>query len=288
MGARMTPASSRVLVLGASGLLGAHLVDRLPLSFETVAVAGRRGSDGDKNGRVEWLPLRIDAADASTIGPALAAADAHVVVNAIGAAPTRDEAVMADVNARFPHALAAAAEKRGMRVVHISTDAVFSGARGNYSERDAADANDEYGRSKLAGELAAPHLTIRTSFYGRTPRGTGLIEWLVRQRGQTIDGFADYRFTGVAAPLLADLITAAIGASLGGVYHVGGEPVTKHELLSAVAARMDLDVRLRPVNRGAIDRTLDSTRFFAAANRVRPTIADSMQALTTCGVLSRS
>jgi dTDP-4-dehydrorhamnose reductase len=186
----------------------------------------------------------------------------------------------------LPRVLAALAEARGARVVHVSTDGVFSGARGQYVETDVPDPVDAYGRSKLAGELATPHLTLRTSFFGRNRRGAGLIEWLLRQRGR-VPGYVDYRFSGIAAAILADLIARAIEMTLAGVYHVGGDPATKYELLRAAAARLQLDVEVVPATHGAVDRTLDSRAFFDAIGGRRPALADSLEALSPCGELSR-
>lgn len=279
----------RVLVLGASGLLGSHLVERLPSSFRTVAIGGRSGRSG-MDARVEWLPLSFDAADTRSVEQVLDAARADVIVNAVGAKPPIDAQTMEKVNARFPQALAALAEARGSRVVHVSTDGVFSGARGGYRERDVPDPGDAYGRAKLAGELGAPHLTIRTSFFGRTWRNDGVIEWLVAQRGRTVEGFADYRFSGMSAARLADALAEAIGGPdvLEGLYHVGGEPITKYELLKAAAERLQIDVRVIPVERGAVDRTLDSSRFFSAIHRRPPLLADSLESLVPCGSPSRN
>jgi dTDP-4-dehydrorhamnose reductase len=278
--------STRVLLLGASGLLGGHLLRRLPQSFVTVAASGRSGAGAVAG--AQRLPSPFDAADLTAIDRLLDEAAADVVINATGAAPRSPAEVLAQVNARFPQALADAAAVRGARVIQISTDGVFSGNRGLYAEADRPDPIDDYGQSKLDGELAAPHLTIRTSFYGRSPRGSGLVEWLVSQRGGVVDGFVDYRFTGLAAATLADLVALAIDRTLSGVYHVGGEALTKFDLLCAVSRRLDLNVTVRPVSRGAVDRTLDSARFFAAIGRTRPSVADSIEALTPCGALSRS
>lgn len=266
----MTPSSPRVLILGASGLVGGHLAARFPASLQTMLP-----------------PSRVDARVPDTLHAALEATRPDVVVNAIGAKPSADAAALARVNGQFPLELAAACERLGARVVHISSDAVFSGRRGRYAEVDRPDPLDDYGRSKLAGELRAPHLTLRTSAFGRTERGTGLIEWLASQRLPVVDGFADYRFTGIAATLLADLIAAAIAGGLSGVYHVGGDPMSKFDLLTEAAAHLRLAVVVRPVMRGAVDRTLDSTRFFEAIGRRPPTLAQSIEALAQNGALSR-
>jgi len=261
------PERSRVLVLGASGLLGSHLAARLPASFETTAVRGRTD---------------FDAADPSSVERVLDAARADVIVNAVAVKPRIDAATLAAVNERFPHALAALAEAWGARLVQISSDGVFSGSRGNYAEDDRPDPVDANGRSKLAGEVGAPHLVLRTSFFGTSASGDSLIDWLVAQSGRPVDGFADYRFSGLAAPLLADLIATAIDKRLTGIYHVGGDPLTKYELLTAAAVRLNVDSTVRPVNRGAVDRTLDSSRFFTAIGRPRPTLDHSIVALERC------
>jgi len=256
----------RILLFGATGHLGGRLAERLAKSFSVVVAP------------------RIDVASERAIARLLDEAAAAVVVNAIGAAPDADLATLRHVNAEFPRRLATIAAARGTRVVHFSTDAVFSGRRGGYVEADVADPVDDYGRSKHAGELATPHLTIRTSFFGRNPRGTGLVEWLAVQRG-VVDGYEDYWFSGTSAVVLADLVVDAIAAELDGVWHVGGDPMNKYDLLVAVAQRLDLDIQIVPVRRGQVDRTLDSSRFFGAIGRRQPTLNESLQTLSACLVV---
>ena len=251
----------RVLLLGATGHLGGHLADRIANAFSIVAAP------------------RVDVGDVRALDRVLDDAAPEVIVNAIGAGPTAGRRVLDAVNAEFPRRLAALAAARGARVAHVGTDAVFSGARGNYCEADAPDPIDDYGRSKLAGELAAPHLTIRTTFFGRNHRGAGLVEWIAATRDSRIEGFTNYRFSGIASALAADFVIAAIEARLEGVYHVGGEPISKYELVRSIAALLRPDLEVVPVERGAVDRTLDSSRFFSAIGRVRPSLADSLQNL---------
>jgi dTDP-4-dehydrorhamnose reductase len=285
--------SDRVLLVGASGLLGSHLAARLPDSFATFAPLPRDDTFKTTGSRIAWLPFALDATDDATVARAIAESAATIIVNAVGVTPgspvAGDRQMQEAVNARFPHRLASHAARIGARVVHISTDAVFSGARGAYGENDTPDPVDDYGRTKLAGELGAPHLTIRTSFFGRTPKGTGLVEWAIAQQGRTIEGFVDYRFSGLATALLSDLVADALATpGLEGIYHVGGDPVSKYDLLKAIGDRLHLDVRVVPVRRGRVDRTLASDRFFSAVGRARPSVQDSLGALASCGVLSRN
>jgi dTDP-4-dehydrorhamnose reductase len=273
-----------VLLLGATGFLGGYLADRLSQTLTVCAARPRSG--GAVAGRAPvWLSSSLDAEDPRALDRMLDEARPDVVVNAIGLGGTATGARLDAINATFPRRLAAAAASRRARVVHIGTDAVFSGTRGAYRETDAPDPNDAYGRSKLAGELDAPHLTIRTSFFGRNPRGHGLIEWLAAHPGPQVEGFADYRFTGVSASLLADFIARAVTlrSTLEGVYHVGGDPMSKYDLLSAAAARLNPGVTVVPVTHGRVDRTLDASRFFEAIGRRQPTLADSLATLGPCG-----
>jgi dTDP-4-dehydrorhamnose reductase len=295
-----------VLLLGATGFLGGYLADRLSRTMTVCTPRPRSGATG--GAPATWLSRELDASDTralpSVLPRLLDEARPDVVVNAIGLgydAPR--DAPLDAVNAVFPHGLAAAAVARRARVVHISTDGVFSGAGGNYRETDTPDPNDAYSRSKVAGELGAPHLTIRSSFFGRNPRGRGMIEWLVAHPGPQVEGFVDYRLTAVSAALLAGLVADALaaGRALEGVYHVGGEATSKYDVLRAAAAQLRPDVTVVPVVHGRMDRTLDSSRFFTAIARRRPALADSLATLGpggppdgaagspgTCGALSKS
>lgn len=274
------------LLLGATGFLGRYLSDRLSREMTVCAPRPRAGLVGDvpSGAAVTWLNTSLDAADPRTLDRALDEARPDVVINAIGLGTATDAELVA-VNGEFPRRLAASAAARRARVVHISTDGVFSGARGGYRETDAPDPGDAYGRSKLTGELGAPHLTIRTSFFGRNPRGRGVIEWLAAHRGPQVEGLSDYRFTGVSAALLSDLIADALagGRWLEGLYHVGGDALSKYDLLTAAARQLHLDVTVVPVVRGRVDRTLDASRFFEAIGRGRPTLADSLATLGPAG-----
>ena len=275
-----------VLVLGASGLLGSHLIARLPHSFPTSAPPPRHGGAAQSAG-VRWLPVRVEVSDRGSVMRAIALARPDVIVNAIGITPQSaalaDPELMHAVNARFPHELARLAEACGARVVHVSSDAVFSGARGEYSETDAPDPSTLYGRSKLAGEIGAPHLTIRTSFFGRSPNGRGLVEWLLTQRNRVIEGYVDYVFSGMAAASFAELVAKAIGtADLEGVYHAGGGPLTKFDLLRALAEALDVPVTVTPARRGPVNRSLDSSRFFGRVGVPRPSLDDMLATLRSC------
>jgi dTDP-4-dehydrorhamnose reductase len=178
-------------------------------------------------------------------------------------APGEDRDAMRDVNAEFPLRLARAATERGARVIHVSTDGVFSGRHGPYDERAEPHPPDAYGESKLAGELREPpHLTVRTSIIGRSPSGAGLLDWAVARRGTVVEGFANAQWSGVTTSELVRLLGPQLlgGAAMTGLAHVVSEGVSKAELLRRVSAAFDLDLDVVDVAEPVIDRRLVSNR----------------------------
>jgi len=263
----------RVLVLGAAGMLGHKLCQRLRERFEVVgtvrgdpvAYAAYRALDGVD------LQGGVDAERVETVRQVLEAVRPDVVVNAIGTvkqrAESNDPVTGITVNALFPHQLARLCSGLGARVVHFSTDCVFAGLRGGYREDDVTDANDFYGRTKLLGELAGPGcLTLRTSMIGRELSGTqGLIEWFLSQRGGRVKGYARARFSGLTTRVLSDLVGDLIERSpdLEGLWHVSAEPISKLDLLEIVNRVYGTGVTIERDEALVVDRSLDSSRFRA-------------------------
>ena len=220
----------------------------------------------------------VRAEDPASIGRALDETGAQVAVNCIGVvkqvagADNLVETIQA--NALFPHQLAAACRERGVRLIQVSTDCVFSGREGPYTEEHDPDPADAYGRSKLLGEVDAPGaLTLRTSMIGRELETTnGLLEWFLSQAHGTVRGFTRAVFSGPTTPVLSRLIADLVEGqeALEGVWHVGAEPIAKHDLLLLIREAFDLDVEVEPDDSVAIDRSLDSTRL-RSADGMEPT-----------------
>jgi dTDP-4-dehydrorhamnose reductase len=201
-----------------------------------------------------------------------------MVVNCVGIIkqlPEAEDAELSEaVNARFPHALAELAGRQGFRLIHISTDCVFSGRKGRYTEDDAADATDTYGRSKLAGEVTGTGcLTLRTSLIGpELERQVSLLEWLRSRRGTTVRGYTRAIFSGLATPVVARelLRVAEQYPELAGRYHVGGAAISKRELLVLLNRAFDLGVTIEPADEPQLDRSLDSSRYRRATGFTAP------------------
>jgi dTDP-4-dehydrorhamnose reductase len=220
----------------------------------------------------------VDATRPDSYADAIARLRPHAIINAVGLIKQRSEGgdpvEAIQINALFPHQLGRCAAAAGARLIHLSTDCVFSGRRGGYCESDLADATDLYGRSKLLGEVTGPGaLTLRTSMIGRELSSTrGLVEWFLSRGNQEASGFTHAIFSGLTTPVLAALILEIVERHphLTGLYHVSAAPIDKHRLLHLLNAAFGANVRITPSDRLQIDRSLDGSRFREATGFVAP------------------
>jgi dTDP-4-dehydrorhamnose reductase len=261
----------RILVIGAAGMLGREVVRAAQAHGAEVVPAGRAPRPG-------WVTFDAERTPAEEL---FHGRELGLVVNC--AAALASEIDPADetsverahaLNARFPHTLAAAAERAGARVLHVSTDAVFREDAGVCFEDDERFADDVYGLTKRLGEPAAPDaLTIRGSFVGRDPlRRRGLLEWLLRQApGAEVSGYVDHAWNGVASTQFAGVCAALSDPLLferaraeGGVHHLHEDPpLSKYDLLVECARAFEAPVSVAPRESGA-----PSTRLLGSRHRV--------------------
>jgi dTDP-4-dehydrorhamnose reductase len=148
----------------------------------------------------------------------------------------------------------------------VSTDCVFSGARGGYTESDVPDASDLYGRSKLLGEVTDRDnvVTLRTSIIGwQLGEPTGLVAWFAAHRSEPLKGFTKAVFSGLTTRALTEVIRDVVmpDRALSGLWHLAAEPIDKYTLLARLAGYLGWDVSLSPIDEPVVDRSLDSTRF---------------------------
>lgn len=282
----------KVLILGANGMLG-HKLCRLLKScmdvFGTVRLESKHYE------RLNILPEtqlfgNIDITHLASLKKTLETVKPDMVVNGIGIVKQRDEAKQAvpsiQVNALFPHQLANICAERGVRVIQISTDCVFSGFRGNYSEIDVPDPVDLYGRTKLLGELNRPGcLTLRTSIIGwQLNTFSSLLSWLALQRGKRIKGYHKAIYSGFSTVVIAQLIGDILQTrpDLNGMYQVASEPITKFDLLLQLCKRLGWeDIIIEPDDQFFCDRSLISARFSTATGWRPPTWATMLDGLAS-------
>lgn len=268
----------RVVILGGSGMLGHKLWQTLAPRFETTATFRRVPPAASKIFDKSQSMEGVAADQFDTVEKALSQVRPDVVVNCVGIvkqdAAAKDPVTSITVNSLFPHRLAQACAAANARLIHISTDCVFTGRRGNYSEDNVADAEDLYGRTKALGEVDyGNNLTIRTSMIGRELQGShGLIEWFLSQQGKTVRGFKRAVFSGFTTNALAKIIGDIIAdhAQLRGTWHVAAEAINKFDLLTRVREAYGLDIRVEPDETFVCDRSLNGERFRGETGIVAP------------------
>jgi len=282
----------RVLILGADGILGPQLCHMLT---SRMAVFGTVRSDPEQFEPFHILPEKqlignVDITHLASLEKHLKLVKPDVVVNGIGIVKQRDEAKQAvpsiQVNALFPHQLAELCAERGIRVIQISTDCVFSGIRGNYSEIDVPDPVDLYGRTKLLGELNRPGcLTLRTSIIGwQLNTFSGLLSWFALQRGKKIKGYHKAIYSGFSTSVLAQLIGDILQTrqDLNGLYQVASEPISKFDLLIRLRDRLGWkDITIEDDDQFFCDRSLSGARFSVATGWRPPTWDAMLDGLST-------
>lgn len=193
----------------------------------------------------------------------------EAVINCVGIIKhlplAKDPIASLTINSLLPHRLSQLCELTGARLIHVSTDCVFSGRKGNYTEQDVSDAEDLYGRTKYLGELHQPHcVTLRTSIVGRELyTNSGLLEWFLGQEGKVISGYRQAIYSGVTTLELSKIIENVLckWQDLSGLWHVSGEFINKYQLLKMAQKAFSWNGSIIPEDSIICDRSLDSTRF---------------------------
>ena len=270
----------RILIIGGDGMLGHRLVLRLAGRYD-VAFTIRGDAVPTVLPAVECF-TNVDTRNTNRMVEVFADFRPEAVVNCSGLVKQRPsgQAIVAasEVNSIAPHRLADLCRLIGARFIQISTDCVFSGRRGLYTEQDTPDPIDVYGMTKLLGEVTAPGcLTLRTSIIGRELKHKqGLLEWFLSQNGP-VKGFRNAVFSGLTTVELARVIEKMLTehADASGLYHVSSAPINKHDLLQLLALWYEHPIPIEADESVVIDRSLDSTKFRSAFS-YRPPEWDDM------------
>lgn len=280
-----------VLVLGASGMIGSAIF-RVLSEKEDWDVFGSVRSGEVKRFFTPKIAERIvtgvDVGNHDTLVKVFALLRPDVVINCVGLTkhqPGAEEHLVAiPINALMPHRLAGLCDLVGARLIHISTDCVFSGKKGSYTEDDPADATDVYGKSKFLGEVNYPHaITLRTSTIGHELQSVhGLLEWFLSQKVQC-KGFARAIFSGLPSIVFARLIRDVVipRPDLHGLYHVAGHPIAKYDLLKLIAEAYGKQIEIVRDDLFTIDRSLNADRFQAATGYVAPDWPELIKSMHT-------
>jgi dTDP-4-dehydrorhamnose reductase len=265
-----------IIILGATGMLGHKLMQVLSKQFPVTGTL--RGNASDFGNHPVFTGTNITgyvrADDLISVQYAIEYSKPDVVINCIGIVKqlpaARDPLQSIAINGLFPHQLAQICRQKNIRLIHMSTDCVFSGNKGNYTESDPSDAEDLYGKTKYLGEVESSGcLTIRTSIIGRELETKhGLIEWFLSQEGKTVSGYKKAVFSGLTTLALSKIIAEILAdhPRVSGVYQVASEPISKYELLNLVKKTYDMKIKIDPDETIINNRSLNPEKFRKETN----------------------
>ncbi|WP_123602177.1 SDR family oxidoreductase [Micromonospora sp. Llam0] len=284
------PARQRVLIAGATGMLGHTLLRELSAD----PALDVHGTARDLADRAHHFPAPLveriaDGIDATRFDQVRRIVDElrpDVVVNCVGVIKqrpdVRDATHTVTLNALFPHLLAQTCGQFGSRLIHVSTDCVFSGRRGGYVEDDLPDPPDLYGRSKLLGEVTREGaLTLRTSIIGHELTSSrSLVDWFLSRPG-VVQGWTGAIYTGVTTVEFARLLRTVVlpRTDLTGLYHLAAEPISKYDLLRLIAEVYRWPGDIAPDDGFVCDRSMRADRLADVTGYRPPSWPDMVRSM---------
>ena len=279
----------KILVFGANGMIG-HTVVRVLSEQKRWEVFGTIRTEHPK----QFFPLSIsnrllsgvDLLNNDSLVRILDKIHPDIVINCAGLTKHKEDAddplLALPINSLIPHRLANLCRLIGARLIHISTDCVFSGMKGNYSENDFSDARDIYGKSKSLGEINHPNtITLRTSTIGHELQSKhGLLEWFLSQNKQC-KGYSRAVFSGFPTVVLAEIIRDFVipKKNLSGLFNVAANPINKYDLLQLIAKVYVKEIEIIPEDSLVIDRSLNGERFHRATGYNAPSWPELVQSM---------
>jgi len=269
----------KILIFGGSGMLGHQLLLAYQGKYDVKVTLRNKLSfyAGIKVFNKNNTFPSIDLNDKQLVEKLLLEVKPDVVINAVGIIKqdnlSKSIISSIEMNALFPHQLAEYCKAINTKMIHLSTDCIFSGKKGFYNEADYPDSEDTYGRTKLLGEVSDSHcITLRTSIIGlELYRKRSLIEWFLSQKGY-VKGFNRAIYNGFTTKEMARIIEMVMfnWPNLSGVWHVSSEPISKFYLLSKLAERIYYPNEIVVDETFQCDRSLDGSRFRQATGYIPP------------------
>ena len=271
----------RVLILGITGMLGHTLFKEMNKNTNLEVFGTTRNKNGLENyfTEDEMIKIRgnVDADNFETVIRAIASVQPTIIINCIGIIKqlpiSKDPLTAITVNAQLPHKISLVARSANARFIHISTDCVFNGKKGNYTEKDHSNAEDLYGRTKFLGEVAYPHcVTLRTSIIGHELKTNySLVDWFMIQQND-VNGFTKAMYSGFPTIEIVNIISNYVipNKNLTGLYHVSSDPISKFDLLNILKEIYKKDININPFSDFVLDRSMNSDKFKIATGYVAP------------------
>ena len=272
---------TKVLILGSTGLLGSTILKYFSIksNFECFGT-NRKSSDRKKLRYIKNIKLyKVDFNKYSNFRKVFKMIKPNLIINCIGIVKqvlnNNMNSEIIRINSFLPHYLSELAnENNKIRFIHFSTDCVFSGLKGNYSEDDITDAKDIYGVSKMLGEVNYPNsITLRTSIIGHELNTKySLLNWFLSQK-KSIKGYKNAIFSGLTAPEIARVLIKYVvpNRKLRGIYHLSSKPISKYDLLYIVKKVYKKKIKIMPDLKTKINRSLNSRLFKKVTGYKPPT-----------------
>jgi len=280
----------KVVVLGASGLIGHKLFEKLSKRYETYGTLRLKVEvyDNDFFKDYDNFIDQIDVHDFNNLIKNLNRINPDVILNCVGITKRKNEINLPlesiYVNSIFPHKLLNWAISNNKRLIHFSTDCVFNGKEGNYSELSLTNSEDNYGRTKALGEVNSKNgLTIRSSFIGRELlTNSELLEWFLSQKNESIKGFKNAMYSGVSTNFLAKTVGDIIEffPELYGLRQLSiKNPISKYDLLMIAKDKFNKSVDIIADKKFKIDASLNGDLLRKEISYGNPNWNDMMEEL---------
>lgn len=250
------------MILGSAGMLG-HVV-----YYHLKELNKYRIVDASFPNKLHEGSKLLDVTNANELKKFIMEEKPDIIINCIGIlikGSQKDPSNAIYLNSFFPHQLVKMLRKSGGKLIHVSTDCVFTGENGAYTENDFRDADDIYGRSKALGEVInETDITLRTSIIGPElkEQGEGLFHWFMQQKGM-INGYTKVMWGGVTTLELAKVMDMVISKNNTGLVHITNrEPISKYDLLQLIRKIFNkTDVEINPIEGKVSDKSLKSIRY---------------------------
>ena len=280
----------RVIILGVSGLIGHKLLQELSTDFEVFGILHKSKNQYGNCSLFSGSNIieNINITEFELLKGVLFAVNPDVILNCVGLTKRKidinNPLEVITTNSVFPHQLANWAKINHKRVIHFSTDCVFDGKVGNYTEKSLTTAEDIYGRTKALGEINYKHtLTIRSSFIGQELFDkTELLDWFLSQNGKQIKGFRNTYYSGVSTIFMAHVVKNIISnfPNLSGLYQLApNKPISKYELLCIAKGAFGVNVNIIPDDQHIHLPTLDASKLKQEINLTVPSWKEMMSEL---------
>ena len=217
----------------------------------------------------KYIFSEIDALEINTVTKLIDKLNPDLILNCIGIVKQIKESqnplLSIEINSLFPHKIANHVESSKTRFIHISTDCVFSGEKGNYLETDQSDAKDLYGKTKFLGELTSykNSITLRTSIIGPELKGRlSLLEWFLNAK-ESVNGFTNAIYSGFTTLELTNIIENYVipNPNISGLYNVSSDSISKHDLLNIIAKVYKKNIIIKPLDEFKSDKSLNGDLF---------------------------